>query len=76
MKAPFIHKTPVIFISIGLIVVSTIILSFVSTTITLAVKIWQRRPLLQSNTKLASHYVELIEQKIVDNDLMLLTWLT
>jgi two-component system, OmpR family, phosphate regulon sensor histidine kinase PhoR len=72
MKIPFIHKTPAIFIAIGLIVVSTIVLSFVSYRYTVGGENLVETSLDQSNRKLAYSYVEKIEKRIVDNDLVLL----
>jgi two-component system, OmpR family, phosphate regulon sensor histidine kinase PhoR len=72
MKIPFIHKTPAIFIAIGLIVVSTVVLSFVSYRYTVGPENLVETSFDQSNRKLASSYVEKIEKRIVDNDLVLL----
>jgi two-component system, OmpR family, phosphate regulon sensor histidine kinase PhoR len=72
MKIPFIHKTPAIFIAIGLIVVSTIVLSFVSYRYTVGGENLVETSLDQSNRKLAYSYAEKIEKRIIDNDLVLL----
>jgi two-component system, OmpR family, phosphate regulon sensor histidine kinase PhoR len=72
MKIPLLHKTPAIFIAIGLIVVSTIVLSFVSYRYTVGRENLVETSLDQSNRKLAYSYVEKIEKRIIDNDLILL----
>jgi two-component system, OmpR family, phosphate regulon sensor histidine kinase PhoR len=72
MKLPFIHRTPIIFITIGLIVLSTAILSFVSYYYTVGRENLVETALVQSNYKLAANYIDLIEKEIVDNDLALL----
>ena len=71
MKLPFIHKTPIIFITFGLILISTAILSFVSYYYTVGRENLVETSLEQSNIKLATHYIERIEKEIVDNDLIL-----
>ena len=71
MKLPFIHKAPIIFITIGLIVVSTAILSFVSYYYTVGRENLVETSLVQSNYKLAANYIDRIEKEIVDNDLIL-----
>jgi two-component system phosphate regulon sensor histidine kinase PhoR len=72
MKIPLIYKTPVIFIAIGLILVSTAVLSLVSYRYTVGGENLIETSLDQSIRKIASNYVEKIEKKIVDNDLILL----
>jgi two-component system, OmpR family, phosphate regulon sensor histidine kinase PhoR len=72
MKAPLLHRTPVIFVAIGLIVISTAAMSFVSYHYTVGRENLAETSLVQGNQKLALHYVDLIEQKIVNNDLLLL----
>lgn len=71
MRIPFIHHSPVIFIAIGLIVVSTVALAFVSYHYTVGRENLAETTLVQSNIKLAQQYVDRIEQRIVDNDLIL-----
>jgi two-component system phosphate regulon sensor histidine kinase PhoR len=71
MKIPFVHNTLVIFIAIGLIIVSTATLSFYSYHYTVGRENLAETSLVQSNIKLALHYVDRIEQKIVDNDRIL-----
>jgi two-component system, OmpR family, phosphate regulon sensor histidine kinase PhoR len=68
MKAPFIHNPLVIFIAIGLIVISTVALSFLNYYYTVGGENLIKISLIQSNTKLAYHYVDRIEQRIMDND--------
>jgi len=70
MKLPFLNYTPVIFVAIGLIVLSTAALSFVSYHYTVGRENLAETSLEQNNEKLAYHYVELIEQRIVENDLV------
>jgi two-component system phosphate regulon sensor histidine kinase PhoR len=71
MKIPFAHNTLIIFIAIGLIVVSTAALSLVSYHYTVGRENLAETSLVQGDQKLAFHYVELIEQKILDNDRIL-----
>lgn len=68
MKIPFVHNTLVIFIAVGVILVSTAALSFVSYHYTLGRANPIEASLVQSNNKLASQYVNRVEQRIVDND--------
>jgi two-component system phosphate regulon sensor histidine kinase PhoR len=68
MKVPFVHHTLVIFTAIGLIVISTAVLSFLSYHYTVGRENIVETALDQNNKKIASHYVDLIEQKIVEND--------
>jgi signal transduction histidine kinase len=67
MKTPFIHNPLVIFIAIGLIVISTVALSLLNYYYTVGgenlVKISQIQ-----NTTDARIYVDRIEQRIIDND--------
>lgn len=72
MRAPFAHHTLVTFIAIGLIVVSTAALSFFSYYYTVGRENLIETSLVQGYQKLALHYVELIEQKILDNDRILM----
>jgi len=71
MKIPFIHNSLVIFLAIGLIVVSTVTLTFVSYYYTVGRENLAETTLQQSNIKLALQYVDRIEQRIVDNDRIL-----
>jgi two-component system, OmpR family, phosphate regulon sensor histidine kinase PhoR len=71
MKIPFIHNSLVIFLAIGLIVVSTVALTFVSYYYTVGRENLAETTLVQSNIKLALQYVDRIEQRIVDNDRLL-----
>jgi two-component system, OmpR family, phosphate regulon sensor histidine kinase PhoR len=71
MKIPFVHNTLVIFIAIGLIVISTGALSFFSYRYTVGRENLVESSLVQGNQKLALHYRDLIEQKIFDNDRVL-----
>jgi two-component system phosphate regulon sensor histidine kinase PhoR len=72
MKTPFFHNSLVTFIAIGLIVVSTAALSVVSYRYTVGRENPAETSLVQSNIKLATNYVEGIERRIVNNDLVLL----
>jgi len=71
MKLPFTQNSPIIFITVGLILVSTAILSFVSYYYTVGRENLVEASLEQSNIKLAAHYVDRIEKEIIDNDLLL-----
>jgi two-component system phosphate regulon sensor histidine kinase PhoR len=71
MKVPFVHKTPLIFIAIGLIVVSTAALSFFSYYYTVGRENLAETSLVQSNIKLANQAMDRIEKKIEDNDRIL-----
>ena len=71
MKIPFAHNMPVIFIAIGLIVISTATLSFYSYRYTAGRESLAATSLVQSNIRLALNYVDRIEQKIIDNDRIL-----
>jgi two-component system phosphate regulon sensor histidine kinase PhoR len=71
MRIPFVHNTLVIFVAIGLIIVSTATLSFYSYHYTVGRENLAETSLVQSNIKLALHYVDRIEQRIVDNDRIL-----
>ncbi|MDM7996050.1 MAG: HAMP domain-containing sensor histidine kinase [Acidobacteriota bacterium] len=72
MKIPFVHKAPLIFIGIGLIVVSTAALSYFSYYYTVGRENLVETSLVQSNIKLASQALDRIEKKIEDNDRLLL----
>jgi two-component system phosphate regulon sensor histidine kinase PhoR len=71
MKIPFVHNTLVIFAAIGLIVVSTAVLSFLSYHYTVGRENLAETTLVQSNIKLALQNRDRIEQKILDNDRIL-----
>jgi two-component system phosphate regulon sensor histidine kinase PhoR len=71
MKIPFIHYSLVIFIAGGLILISTAALSFVSYHYTVGRENRVETTLVQTNIKLAQHNVDRIEQRIIDNDLIL-----
>ncbi|MDR0843129.1 MAG: HAMP domain-containing histidine kinase [Acidobacteriota bacterium] len=71
MKLPFLHNSLIIFLTIGLIVVSTAVLSFVSFHYAVGRENLVASSLDQSNKKLVAQHVDRIEQKIVDNDLLL-----
>ncbi len=73
MKVPFVHNTLVILLAIGLIIISTATLSFVSYHYTVGRENLAETSLVQSNIKLALHYVDRIEQRIVENDRLLLS---
>ena len=72
MKLPLIHYTLVIFIAIGLIVVSTAALSFYSYRYTVGRESLAATSLVQSNIRLALNYIDRIERDIIANDLALL----
>jgi two-component system phosphate regulon sensor histidine kinase PhoR len=71
MKIPYVHNTLAVFVAIGLIVLSTAALSYVTYHYTVGRENLAETSLVQNNIKLASHYVDLIEKSIVDNDLTL-----
>ncbi len=71
MKIPFVHHTMVVFIGIGLIVISTAALSFVGYRYTVGRENLVEISLRQTNDKLATQYVDRIEQRILDNDRVL-----
>ena len=71
MKLPFLHNSLIIFLAIGLIVVSTTVLSFVSYNYAVGRENLVKSALDQSNSKLVVQHVDRIEQKIVDNDILL-----
>jgi two-component system, OmpR family, phosphate regulon sensor histidine kinase PhoR len=72
MKIPFVHKAPLIFIGIGLIIISTAALSYFSYYYTVGRENLVETSLVQSNNKLASQTLDRIEKKIDDNDRILL----
>ncbi len=71
MKGPFTFNTTVVMVAIGVIIVSTGILSLVSYHYTVGRENLAETTLRQNNIKLATQYVDRIEQKIIDNDLVL-----
>jgi two-component system, OmpR family, phosphate regulon sensor histidine kinase PhoR len=71
MNIPFIHNKPVIFVAIGLIVVSTAALSFVSYHYTVRRENAVETTLEQNTVRQVLHYVDLIEKKLLDNDRIL-----
>jgi signal transduction histidine kinase len=71
MKVPFIHNPLVIFIAIGLIILSTIALSYLNYHYSVGGDNLVKISLIQNNTKLALIYRDQIEQKIMDNDRIL-----
>jgi two-component system phosphate regulon sensor histidine kinase PhoR len=72
MKIPFVHNTLVIFVAIGLIVISTAALSFYSYRYTVGRENLFETSLVQSNIRLVLNDIDRIEQKIIDNDRILL----
>lgn len=71
MKIPFAHNSLVTFIAIGLIVVSTAVLSFVSYRYAVGPENLAETTLVQSNQKRALNCVNRVEQEILDNDRIL-----
>jgi two-component system, OmpR family, phosphate regulon sensor histidine kinase PhoR len=71
MKTPSVHNKLVIFIAIGLIVVSTAALSFVSYHYTVRRENAVETTLEQNTVRQVLHYVDLIEDKLLDNDRIL-----
>jgi two-component system, OmpR family, phosphate regulon sensor histidine kinase PhoR len=71
MKALSIYNPLVIFAALGSIVVLTVALSYFSYHYTVGRENVAETSLVQSNQKLAKHYVDRIEQEIVENDLVL-----
>jgi len=72
MKIPFVHNTLITFIAIGLIIIATAALSFVSFYYTVGRENLAETSLVQSNQKLAFSYRDRIELRILDNDLNLM----
>jgi two-component system phosphate regulon sensor histidine kinase PhoR len=72
MKIPFVHNTLATFIAIGLIIIATGALSFVSYHYTVGRENVAETTLVQSNQKLAFNYRDRIEQRILDNDLIMM----
>ncbi len=71
MKIPLVHSTLVIFVAIGLIIVSTAALSFYSYRYTVGRENLAETSLVQSNIRLVLTYIDQIEKKIIDNDRIL-----
>jgi two-component system, OmpR family, phosphate regulon sensor histidine kinase PhoR len=71
MKGVFRYNASLVAIAILVIIVSTGILSLVSYHYTVGRENLIETTLVQSNTKLATQYVDRIEQKIIDNDRIL-----
>jgi two-component system, OmpR family, phosphate regulon sensor histidine kinase PhoR len=71
MKSPFIHNPLAIFIAIGLIVISTVALSFFNYHYTVGGENLIKSSLIQSNAERANYYVDRIEQRIGYNDAIL-----
>lgn len=72
MRVPFVNNTVAIILAIGVIVLSTAVLSLVNYHYTVGRENLAENSLVQSNIKLALHYVDLIEQRMVENDRILL----
>ncbi len=68
MKLPFVQHAPVMLVAIGLIVISTAVLSYLSYHYTVGRENLVETTLVQNNTRTLKHYVDLIEEKIVEND--------
>jgi two-component system, OmpR family, phosphate regulon sensor histidine kinase PhoR len=68
MKIPFVHNTLVIFIAIGLIVISTATLSFFSYRYNVGRENVAEATLVQANIKLALQNRDRIELNILEND--------
>jgi two-component system phosphate regulon sensor histidine kinase PhoR len=71
MKIPVVQNQLAIFIAIGLIVISTAALSFVSYHYTVRRENAVETTLEQNTVRQVLHYVDLIEQKLLDNDRVL-----
>jgi two-component system phosphate regulon sensor histidine kinase PhoR len=68
MKKPFRYSTTAVAIAIGLVAVSTVILSSFSYIHWVGKENQIDTTILQGNDKLLSQYVDQIEQKIIEND--------
>ena len=68
MKLPPVYNTVAVVVAIGVIVMSTATLSWFSYHYTVGRENLAETTLVQSNIKLATQYVDRIEQKIIDND--------
>jgi two-component system, OmpR family, phosphate regulon sensor histidine kinase PhoR len=68
MKVSFVYRTKAVAIAIGVIAVSTAILSWNSYKYLVERENLTETAFVQSNIKLAAKYVERIEQVIIDND--------
>jgi two-component system phosphate regulon sensor histidine kinase PhoR len=71
MKIPLVHHRLVIFIAIGLIIISTAALSFLSYHYTVGRENLVEASLVQTNYRLAWQFVDRIEQRLIDNDRIL-----
>jgi hypothetical protein len=60
MRVPFVNNTVAIILAIGVIVLSTAVLSLVNYHYTVGRENLAENSLVQSNIKLALHYVDLI----------------
>lgn len=71
MKVLPVFSTVAVVVAIGVIVISTAILSLLSYHYTVGRENLAETTLVQSNIKLATQYVDRIEQRIIDNDRIL-----
>jgi two-component system phosphate regulon sensor histidine kinase PhoR len=71
MQIPLAHHRLVIFIAIGLIIISTAALSILSYHYTVGRENLVEASLVQTNYRLAWQFVDRIEQKLIDNDRIL-----
>jgi hypothetical protein len=65
MRVPFVNNTVAIILAIGVIVLSTAVLSLVNYHYAVGRENLAENSLVQSNIKLALHYVDLIEKRLV-----------
>lgn len=68
MKVPPVYNTVAVVVAIGVIIISTATLSWFSYHYTVGRENLAETTLVQTNIKLATQYVDRIEQKIIDND--------
>ena len=68
MKIPFVNNIQAIFIAIGLIILAMTAMSFVSYRYTVGRENLAEISMVQNNQRLAMHYIDVIEQRIVQND--------
>jgi two-component system, OmpR family, phosphate regulon sensor histidine kinase PhoR len=68
MKVPPVYNTIAVVVAIGIIFISTATLSWFSYRYTVGRENLAETTLVQYNIKLATQYVDRIEQKIIDND--------
>jgi len=71
MKVPLVYNTTTVAVAIGVIILSTAVLSYLSYHYTVGRENLVETSLVQSNINLAKQTVDRIEQKIVDNDRIL-----